>query len=77
MRDEADPMILIGLLSGNNRLVHFALADEITRSWCFNHQINPSVNNFFSQDGLNIFSLLWSLRTCSLSSYNDLMVGQY
>lgn len=72
MRDE-----LIGLLSGNNRLVHFALADEITRSWHFNHQINPSVNNFFSQDGLNIFSLLWSLRTCSLSSYNDLMVGQY
>ena len=77
MRDEADPMILIGLLSGNNRLVHFAFADEITRCWCFNHQINPSVNNFFSQDGLNIFSLLWSLRTCSLSSYNDLMVGQY
>ena len=70
-------MILIGLLSGNNRLVHFALADEITRSWCFNHQINPSVNNIFSQDGLNIFSLLWSLRTCPLSSYNDLMVGQY
>ena len=77
MRDEAEPMILIDLLSGNNRLVHFALADEITRSWRFNHQINPSVNNFFSKDGLNIFSLLWSLRTCSLSSYNDLMVGQY
>ena len=34
------------------------------------------MNNFFSQDGLNVLSLLWSQRTCSLSSYNDVIVDQ-